>query len=68
MKVRIKRSLFLVHRWFGVGMCPLFAVRFGTGIIMLYVEYSELTEQKPLPSLAPLDFDSVALSIADAFS
>jgi hypothetical protein len=68
MKLRIKRSLYLVHRWFGVAMCALFAMWFATGIIMMYVEYPELTEQERLASLPPLNFDRVALSAYDAIA
>lgn len=66
MKLRLKRSLYLVHRWLGVGMCVLFAMWFATGIIMMYVEYPELTEEERLATLPPLDLDLVALSVADA--
>lgn len=66
MKLRVKRSLFLVHRWFGVAMCLLFALWFATGIIMMYVEYPELTEQERLAALPPVDFRSVAVSVDDA--
>src|SRR5262245_51116875 len=66
MKLRLKRWLYLVHRWFGVGMCLLIAVWFATGIIMMYVEYPELTEEERLATLPALDFDRVALSVDDA--
>ena len=68
MKLRIKRSLFLVHRWFGVAMCMLFALWFGTGIIMMYVEYPELTEEERLDTLPPLDLAAVAVSVDDAIA
>jgi hypothetical protein len=63
MKLRVKRSLFLVHRWFGVAMCALFALWFATGIIMMYVEYPELTEEERLAALPPIDFGTVAVSL-----
>lgn len=68
MKLRAKRSLFLVHRWFGVAMCLLFALWFGTGIIMMYVEYPELTEEERLDALAPLDLAAVAVTVDDAIA
>jgi hypothetical protein len=68
MKLRIKRSLYLVHRWLGIGMCGLFAVWFATGIVMMYVEYPELTEEERLATLLPLDFGSVAVSIDEAIA
>jgi len=66
MKLRLKRWLYLVHRWFGVAMCLLFAMWFATGIIMMYVEYPELTEGERLATLPPLDFGRVALSVDEA--
>jgi len=68
MKVRLKRSLYLVHRWFGVGMCALFAMWFATGIVMMYVEYPELTEEERLAALPPLDFARVAVSVDEAIA
>ncbi len=68
MKLRIKRSLFLVHRWFGVAMCMLFAMWFATGIIMMYVEYPELTEEERLATLAPLDLARVTFSVDEAIA
>ena len=66
MKLRLKRWLYLVHRWFGVGMCLMIALWFATGIIMMYVEYPELTEEERLATLPPIDFGRVALSADDA--
>jgi hypothetical protein len=66
MKLRLKRYLYLVHRWFGVAMCALFAMWFATGIVMMYVEYPELTEEERLATLPPLDADLVELSVAEA--
>jgi hypothetical protein len=68
MKLRIKRSLYLVHRWLGVAMCALFAMWFATGIVMMYVEYPELTEQERLQMLPALDFGRVAVSIEQAIA
>lgn len=66
MKLRLKRWLYLAHRWFGVGMCVLFAMWFATGIVMMYVEYPELTEEERLATLAPLEFRDVSLSVDEA--
>lgn len=66
MKLRLKRSLYLVHRWLGVVMCVLFAMWFATGIIMMYVEYPELTEEERLATLPALDFGQVRISVDEA--
>jgi len=68
MKLRLKRWLYLVHRWFGIGMCALFAMWFSTGIIMMYVEYPELTEEERLATLPPLDFGRVGLLVDAAIA
>ena len=44
MAARMKRWLFLVHRWLGIGICLLFAMWFVSGMVMMYVGYPKLTE------------------------
>jgi hypothetical protein len=66
MKLRAKRWLFLTHRWFGVLMCSLFALWFATGVIMMYVEYPELTEQERLAALPALAAAAVAIPVEQA--
>lgn len=56
---KVKAALFFVHRWLGVGMCLLFAMWFGSGIVMMYVEYPELTETERLSNLPALSLDTV---------
>jgi hypothetical protein len=68
MKLRVKRSLFLVHRWFGVAMCTLIALWFASGVIMMYVEYPELTEEERLAMLAPLDVHAVGVTVDEAIA
>lgn len=53
-----KRTLFLVHRWLGVGLCLLMAMWFVSGVVMMYVGYPKLTPAErlaALPELAPTD-------------
>jgi uncharacterized iron-regulated membrane protein len=66
LSFRIKRSLFLVHRWLGIAMCVLFALWFATGVVMMYVEYPELTEEERFAALQPIDLSSVALPVEQA--
>lgn len=47
-------------------MCLLFALWFASGIIMMYVEYPELTEQERLDNLPPLAYSDVRLSPVEA--
>ncbi|HEX6997725.1 MAG TPA: PepSY domain-containing protein [Gammaproteobacteria bacterium] len=63
---RAKRFVFLLHRWVGIGMCVLIALWFASGIVMMYVEYPELTEQERLAALPPLALDAVRVGPAEA--
>lgn len=57
---KAKAALFFVHRWLGIGMCLLFAMWFASGIVMMYVEYPELTEAERLGNLPVLRLGAVA--------
>jgi len=57
MKVRV--ILYTVHRWLGIAMCLLFALWFASGIVMMYVEYPELTEAERLEALPELNIGEV---------
>lgn len=65
--MKLKSALFFVHRWIGIGMCLLFALWFASGIVMMYVEYPELTEEERLTNLIPIDFDSVRIPPQQVF-
>ena len=62
MKIRLKHWLVVTHRWLGVAMCLLFALWFATGIIMMYVEYPELTEAERLAERPALALERVAIT------
>lgn len=66
--MRPKRLLFLLHRWFGVAMCVLFALWFASGMVMMYVEYPELTEHERLDMLPVLDAARITITAAEAAS
>ena len=53
--MRIKRWLYLFHRWLGVGMCLLFVMWPVTGVVMMYVPFPELTEKERHAGLPVLD-------------
>ncbi len=53
--VKLKRWLFFLHRWLGVGMCLLFIMWPLSGVVMMYVGFPELTENERLAGLPPLD-------------
>ncbi len=62
----LKRWLFIFHRWLGVVLCLWFALLFASGIIMMYVEYPELTEAERVSQLQPLNFAAMRLSVVEA--
>ena len=59
--MRLKPILFSVHRWLGIGMALLFALWFASGIIMMYVEYPQLTEAERLGKLPDLNTSQVLI-------
>ena len=61
-----KRILFLTHRWIGIGMCLLFALWFASGIVMMYVDYPELTYVESVAAHPDLQRDRVALTPFEA--
>ncbi len=61
---KLKRALYLTHRWFGVALCVVFALWFASGIVMMYVEYPELTEEEGTYFLPALNFKRIQLPIS----
>jgi uncharacterized iron-regulated membrane protein len=64
--MKLKSILYLTHRWLGIGMCLLFALWFASGIIMMYVDYPELTEEERLINLPDLNTSEILLSAFEA--
>jgi len=60
------KLLIVLHRWLGICGCLLFLVWFVSGIVMMYVEMPELSEQQRLAALPALDAARVKLSAAQA--
>lgn len=66
MLKKARRFLYLFHRWLGIVLCLWFVLLFASGVIMMYVEYPELTEEERLWQMQALDATAVRLSAADA--
>lgn len=66
--VSLKRQLHLLHRWLGIGIGLLVLLWFGSGIVMMYVPYPELTEQERMAWLEPLDAAQVHAGAARAWA
>ncbi|KNE26336.1 hypothetical protein AFM18_17505, partial [Achromobacter spanius] len=65
---RLKRWLYLTHRWAGIVLCLFFAMWFISGVVMMYVGYPKLTPQERLTHLAPLDAATIAITPAQALA
>lgn len=62
MASRIKRLLFLVHRWMGIALCLFFAIWFVSGVVMMYVGYPKLTPAERLTRLPNLTAEMVRIT------
>lgn len=51
---KLRRWLYLVHRWLGIIMCVLLAMWFFSGMVMMYVSFPGLTRNERLASLGDL--------------
>jgi uncharacterized iron-regulated membrane protein len=56
---RLKRWLYLTHRWVGIVTCLLFAMWFVSGLVMLYVPFPELKQSEWLAGQKPIAWDQV---------
>jgi hypothetical protein len=65
----VKRWLYIVHRWIGIGSCLLFAVWFLSGLVMIYVPYPSLSLGQRLAGQEAIDWAHVnappAIDLAD---
>jgi len=62
------RTLTVLHRWFGVAFCLLFAMWFATGAVMHWVPFPELNEGERVSGLSPLMPGTSTLTPAQALS
>ena len=62
MASRVKRLLFLVHRWMGIVLCFFFSIWFVSGVVMMYVGYPKLTSAERLARLPLLSAAEIRIS------
>jgi len=62
----VLRYLILWHRWLGIVACLLFMLWFVTGLVLHFVHFPELNAEEKYNGLAPIDIQSVKLSLYDA--
>lgn len=58
---RVKRWLYLIHRWIGIATCLLFVMWFASGLVMLYVPFPSLEADERLQGQAPIAWDRVTV-------
>jgi hypothetical protein len=63
---RLKRLNYLTHRWIGIVLGLLVFVWFGSGIVMMYYPYPELTESQQLALLPAFEPDRRVVGFARA--
>jgi len=56
---RLKRWLYLTHRWIGIVTCLLFAMWFVSGLVMLYVPFPELKHGEWFAGQRPIAWSEV---------
>ncbi|GJE81988.1 PepSY domain-containing protein [Methylorubrum thiocyanatum] len=63
---RLRRWLYLGHRWLGILTCLLFAAWFVSGVVMMYVGFPRLTDAERRAALPPIAWDRVGVEPEDA--
>ena len=58
---RLRRWLYIGHRWIGIFTCLLFAMWFMSGLVMMYVAFPNLSDRERLAALPDIAWDKVHL-------
>jgi hypothetical protein len=59
---KLRRWLYIGHRWIGIVTCLLFTMWFVSGVVMMYVAFPGLSEQERLAALPDIAWSLVKLS------
>ncbi|MFT4248696.1 MAG: hypothetical protein QM581_11835, partial [Pseudomonas sp.] len=54
------------HRWTGIGFCLLFAIWFGSGLVLAFVPFPSLSEAERLGKAEPIALHAVSVTPAQA--
>jgi uncharacterized iron-regulated membrane protein len=65
---RVRRLLYLTHRWLGIAACMLFAIWFASGLVMLHVPFPKLTAAETRVGLPAIDWQQVRVQPASLAS
>jgi len=63
---RVKRWLYITHRWIGIASCLLFAIWFISGLVMIYVPFPSLTSKERVAGLQSIDWSRIDVQPAAA--
>jgi len=58
-------AIVLLHRWFGIAFCLLFAMWFASGIVMHFVPFPSLTEAERFAGLTPVQDHAAIMPVVD---
>ena len=59
---KLRRWLYIGHRWVGIITCLLYAMWFVSGLVMMYVAFPGLSDPERLAALPEIEWSKVALS------
>jgi len=62
MTRRLRRWLYIGHRWIGIATCVLFVMWFVSGLVMMYVAFPALSETERLAALPDIAWERVQLA------
>ncbi|CAA0101865.1 Uncharacterised protein [Halioglobus japonicus] len=62
--MKIRRGLYLAHRWLGIVLCLFIAMWFFSGVVMMYIGFPSLTLQERLEALPALNSQTIQVSPA----
>lgn len=62
------RTFLLIHRYVGIVTCVLFTMWFGSGMVMMYVSFPQLTAVERFNALPPLDLRTAHVLPAQALA
>ena len=66
LSLPLKALLIFLHRWLGVAMCLIFFLWFASGIVMIFVQYPQFTENESLDNSVAIEFSRINLSPSEA--
>ncbi len=59
---RLRRWLYIGHRWIGIVTCLFFVMWFASGVVMMYVAFPALSDGERLAALPDIAWDKVQLA------